>query len=43
VKATKLVDKTIISFSTDYPLKLEFKTPLMELYFILAPRVESDN
>ena len=43
VKATKLVDKTIINFSTDYPLKLEFKTPMMELYFILAPRVETED
>tara|TARA_Y100000034_G_C6812247_1_gene365098 strand:+ start:303 stop:1034 length:732 start_codon:yes stop_codon:yes gene_type:complete len=43
VKATKLTDKVIINFSSDYPLKLEFKTPLVELSFILAPRVESED
>jgi proliferating cell nuclear antigen len=42
IKATKLTDKVRINFSTDYPLKLEFITPFIELGFILAPRVESD-
>lgn len=43
VKATKLTDKTIINFATDYPLKLDFNAPLMELSFILAPRVETED
>ena len=43
IKATKLTDKVIINFSTDYPLKLEFNTPVVELSFILAPRVENEN
>jgi len=43
IKATKLVDKLVINFSTDYPLKLDFNTPLLELSFILAPRVESED
>jgi proliferating cell nuclear antigen len=43
IKATKLTDKTIINFTTDYPLKLEFNTPLIELSFILAPRVENEE
>jgi len=43
IKATKLTDKTIINFSTDYPLKLEFITPILELSFILAPRVETED
>jgi len=43
VKACKLTDKTIINFNTDYPLKLEFNTPLIELSFILAPRVETED
>jgi len=42
IKASKLAEKAIINFSTDYPLKLDFKTPLMELSFILAPRVETE-
>ena len=43
VKATKLTDKIIINFSNDYPLKLDFNTPFVELSFILAPRVESED
>ncbi len=43
VKATKVSDKTVINFSTDYPLKLEFNTPMIELAFILAPRIESED
>ena len=43
VKGTKLTDKVNLNFSNDYPLKLEFNTPMLELAFILAPRVESDD
>lgn len=43
VKATKLTDKIVINFSSDYPLKLDYKTPFIELNFILAPRVESEE
>jgi len=43
IKATKITDRTIINFSTDYPLKLDFNTPLIELSFILAPRVETED
>lgn len=43
IKAAKLVEKTAINFSNDYPLKLEFKTPRMELAFVLAPRVETED
>jgi len=43
IKATKITDKTKINFSTDYPLKLEFNTPFIELSFILAPRVETED
>ena len=42
IKATKLVDKVKINFSNDYPLRLDFTTPFIELSFILAPRVEND-
>lgn len=42
-KATKITDKVKINFSTDYPLKLEFVTPFIDLSFILAPRVESEE
>lgn len=43
VKATKLTEKVVVNFSSDYPLKLEFNTPLIELFFILAPRVETED
>jgi len=43
IKATKITDKAVINFSTDYPLKLEFNTPFIELSFILAPRVETED
>jgi proliferating cell nuclear antigen len=43
IKATKLTEKVIINFGTDYPLKLDFNTPMIQLSFILAPRVESED
>lgn len=43
VKATKITDKVIINFSNDYPLRLDFITPFIELMFVLAPRVEAEE
>ncbi|MDP2924823.1 MAG: proliferating cell nuclear antigen (pcna) [Nanoarchaeota archaeon] len=43
IKATKITDKVKINFSNDYPLRLDFVTPFIELSFILAPRVESED
>ncbi len=43
MKATKITDKVIVNFSDDYPLRLDFNTPLIELGFILAPRVDSED
>ncbi len=42
IKGSKLTEKVVINFGNDYPLKLDFRTPLMELSFILAPRVETE-
>ena len=42
-KASKLSEKIYINFSSDHPVKLEFKQEGMELAFILAPRVENDD
>ena len=44
VKASKLADKLNINFSTDYPMRLDFKDNdnLIELSFVLAPRVEEE-
>jgi proliferating cell nuclear antigen len=41
-RAAKLTTRTIVSFSDDYPLKLEYKDN-WELAFILAPRVENED
>ncbi len=43
VKGAKLTQKTILKFSNDHPLRIEFKTDFMELNFILAPRVETED
>ncbi|MFZ1970910.1 MAG: proliferating cell nuclear antigen (pcna) [Candidatus Nanoarchaeia archaeon] len=40
-KGSKLVDKTILKFSEDHPLRMDLKTTNLELSFILAPRVET--
>ena len=43
VKATKITDTVVLNFSNDYPMKAEFKTPMIDLSFILAPRVETED
>lgn len=43
IKATKLVEKTILKFANDHPLKMDIKNEGMELSFLLAPRVETDD
>jgi len=43
IKASKINDDVIIQFRTDFPLRLDYaKTDVMQLSFILAPRVETD-
>jgi proliferating cell nuclear antigen len=43
MRASKLTEKAVINFSSDYPLKLDFNTPIIQLSFILAPRVETEE
>jgi len=43
MKGAKLCEKTILQFANDHPLKMKFKTEHMELNFILAPRVETED
>ncbi len=43
MKGAKLCEKTTLQFANDHPLKMEFKTEQMELSFILAPRVETED
>jgi proliferating cell nuclear antigen len=42
-KGSRVSDKVKINFSDDYPLKLEFKSEQVELIFVLAPRVETED
>ena len=43
IKASKLSEKALLQFSTDYPMQLDFKTEGIELGFVLAPRVETED
>lgn len=43
IKASKLTEKTTLNFAEDHPLKMDVRTEHMELNFILAPRVETDD
>ncbi len=43
VKASKLSEKTILRFAEDHPLRIDIKSPEIELSFILAPRVETED
>ncbi len=43
IKGAKLCEKTVLEFANDHPLKMEIKTGEMELSFILAPRVETED
>lgn len=43
VKAAKISDKAVLQFSSDYPCRLDFKNAGIELSFILAPRVETED
>jgi proliferating cell nuclear antigen len=43
MKGAKVCDKTILNFANDHPLKIDLKTDNMELNFLLAPRVETDD
>jgi hypothetical protein len=43
IKASKFSDKTLIQFSKNYPLRLDYKSPEAEMLFILAPRVETEE
>jgi len=42
-KACKLIDKVVVNFADDYPLKLEFIGDIFGLAFVLAPRVETED
>ncbi|MDD5012670.1 MAG: proliferating cell nuclear antigen (pcna) [Candidatus Nanoarchaeia archaeon] len=43
MKGMKLCEKTILFFANDHPMKMDIKTEHMELNFLLAPRVETED
>lgn len=43
IKAAKLSDRAVLQFSTDYPMQIDFKAKQLELGFVLAPRVETEE
>jgi proliferating cell nuclear antigen len=43
IKGAKLCEKTNLQFANDHPLKMIIKDANMELSFILAPRVETED
>ena len=43
IKGSKLSPQVVVSFNSNYPIKLEYKTvDKLDLAFILAPRVDND-
>ncbi len=42
-KGSKLTDKTNLQFANDHPLGMHLKIDAIEMSFILAPRVETEN
>jgi len=43
MKGSKLSQKTILQFANDHPLRVDFRGEHLELVFILAPRVETED
>ena len=43
IKGAKLAEKTILRFANDHPLRMDIKNELIELSFLLAPRVETED
>jgi proliferating cell nuclear antigen len=43
IKGARLAEKAVLEFANDHPLKMEFRNELMELKFVLAPRVENED
>jgi len=43
VKASKLNETTVLRFANEHPLRVDIKNELMEISFLLAPRVETED
>lgn len=43
IKGSKLCEKTILNFANDHPLRMDLKIENLEMNFVLAPRVETED
>ncbi len=43
IKGAKLSEKTVLRFANDHPLRVDIKNDFMDLSFLLAPRVETED
>lgn len=43
MKGAKISENVILNFANDHPLRIDIKTEHMELNFLLAPRVETED
>jgi len=43
IKGAKLSEKTVLKFANDHPLRMDIKNDFIELSFLLAPRVETED
>jgi proliferating cell nuclear antigen len=43
IKGARLCEKTIIHFANDHPIKMTFRADHLEISFLLAPRVETED
>jgi len=43
IKASKLSEKTTLRFANDHPLRMDIKKDFMQISFLLAPRVETED
>ena len=43
IKGSKLSEKTILKFANSHPLRIDLRTENLEINFILAPRVETED
>ena len=43
VRASKLSEKTVLRFAEDHPLRMDIKNDFLEISFLLAPRVETED
>ncbi len=43
IKGAKLSEKTVLKFANDHPLRIDIKNDFMDLSFLLAPRVETED